>query len=542
VTYREIYLAALMEGYNLMVGIRHIFLLVIISMSLSLCIPAFGQTTVEEFIGQGTAFYSQGKYDEAIKAFDMAVELIKQAKDLPSKLKMSKLDNTVKIIGIDPTDFSRIRVSLLINKSCALGGSLKKGDFKIEEDGKSVSIDNFYFSGNDSNQKLDLAVVFDITGSMSEEISAMKSKVQGLTNQLKGAGIDTRYELVTFADRYSVKTNWTGDPSVFKSSVNSLQAIGGDDEPEVSLDAISHVLSMGFRSDAQKVILVITDAHAHYKNDGSSFSNSTKEEIEKDLRDAGVIFIPISPTFTKSSSYEDLREVANDIQSMWIDINSADFSTILDQFQGILTGTYVIEYTSPDQTQTESRIAKVSVSAPGCVDGYDSNSYNKPGKSFTVPNFGNIIVTPPLDAGHIKENTAADIDKGVNDKQILVTVGKGFFIDNLEAQYLEAPPGKSYLVLPVQFENIGYDSLEYNPFYCKVAIDNVQYNGALLGVYFEQEGYSSLDNVVTLKDGGKIKGYLEFEVPKETTNYDFVFEPISISKYNIVYVKGDVSP
>jgi hypothetical protein len=531
-----------MEGNNLMVDVRRVILLVIISMAISLFLPASGQTTVEDFIGQGTAFYNQGKYNEAIKAFDMAVDLIKQGKNMPVKSAMSEFDNNVNIIGIDPTDFSRVKVSLLINKSCALGSSLKKGDFKIEEDGKSVAIDKYYFSGNASNQKLDLAVIFDVTGSMSEEISAMKSKVQGLTNQLKGAGIDTRYALVTFADRYSVKTNWTSDPSVFKSSVNSLQAIGGDDEPEVSLDAISRALSMGFRSDAQKVILVITDAHAHYRNDGSNFSNSTKEEIEKDLREAGVIFIPISPIFNKSSSYEDLREISNDIQSMWIDINSADFSTILDQFQGILTGTYVIEYISPDQTKTEGRIVKVSVNAPECVDGYDSNSYNKPGESFTVPDFGNIISTDSLDAGQIKEKTAAGIAKGVNEKQILVTVGKGFFIDNLEAQYLEAPPGKSYLVLPIQFENRGYDSLEYNPFYCKVTVDNVQYNEALLGVYFEQEGYSSLNNVVTLKDGGKIKGYLEFEVPKATTNYEFVFEPISISKYNIVYVKGDVSP
>jgi hypothetical protein len=525
-----------------MIEIRRVILLVIISMALSLCIPTFGQTTVEDLIGQGTAFYSQGKYDEAIKAFDETIELITQVQNMPISAKMSGINNTVKIIGIDPTDFSRIKVSLLINKTCALGSSLKKGDFKIEEDGKSVAIDNFYFSGNASNQRLDLAVVFDVTGSMSEEISAMKSKVQGLTNQLKSAGIDTRYALVSFTDSYSVKTNWTSDPSVFKSSINSLQAIGGGDEPEVSLDAIGAVLSMGFRSDAQKVILVITDAHAHYENDSSAFSNSTKKEIEKDLKGSGVIFIPISPTFDKSSSYEDLREVADDIQSMWIDINSADFSTILEQFQVILTGTYMIEYTSPDQTQTESRIVTVSVDAPGCVIGSDSNLYDKPGNAIAVSNYGNMITTNPLNANHVKYDTANRGANGADDKQITVTVGEGFFRDNLEAQYLEAPPGKNYLVLPIQFENQGYDSLEYNPFYCKVTVDNVQYNEALLGVYFEQAGYPSLDNVVTLKDGGKIKGYLEFEVPKGTTNYEFVFEPISILKYNIVYVEGEVSP
>ena len=46
--------------------------------------------------------------------------------------------------------------------------------------------------------------------------------------------------------------------------------------------------------------------------------------------------------------------------------------------------------------------------------------------------------------------------------------------------------------------------------------------------------------MVTLKDGGKIKGYIGFEVPKGTSNYEFVFEPISLFEYNIVYVKGEI--
>lgn len=126
------------------------------------------------------------------------------------------------------------------------------------------------------------------------------------------------------------------------------------------------------------------------------------------------------------------------------------------------------------------------------------------------------------------------------DKQVTVTVGKGILMDSVG--YSEAQPGNTYLVLPLQFENQGYDSLDYNPYYCKVTVDNVQYNDAFIGYSLAQIGYHSLDDVVTLKDGGKIKGYMGFEVPKGTNAYEFVFEPISISPwgYNIVYVKGDI--
>jgi hypothetical protein len=36
-------------------------------------------------------------------------------------------------------------------------GNLKIEDFKVEENGNEAAIDNFYFTGNASGQKLDLA-------------------------------------------------------------------------------------------------------------------------------------------------------------------------------------------------------------------------------------------------------------------------------------------------------------------------------------------------------------------------------------------------
>ena len=293
-------------------------------------------------------------------------------------------NSTIQIIGIDSTAFPKIKVSLFINKFCALAGDLKRENFKVKEDGNDPVIDNFYFSGNVSGQKLDFAVVFDDTGSMGEEIAAMKSKVKDLTDTLKASEINATYSLVSFKDSVSVKTEWTDDPDLFKKKINSLQPHGGDDEPEVSFDAIAAVLEMGFRPDAQKVILVITDAHAHYENDSSAFSMYTKADIEKGLKESGAIFIPISPMFEKSSNYVDLRDVANDIQNTWIDINSAEFSTILEQIQGMLTGTYVIEYTSPDQAPAENRTVLVAVNNPGCAKGSDAGSYISPG-SITIP-------------------------------------------------------------------------------------------------------------------------------------------------------------
>jgi tetratricopeptide (TPR) repeat protein len=51
---------------------RFIFFLMTLAV---LCAPAFGQTTANDWIDKGNALGLQGKFDEAIQAFDKAEEL-----------------------------------------------------------------------------------------------------------------------------------------------------------------------------------------------------------------------------------------------------------------------------------------------------------------------------------------------------------------------------------------------------------------------------------------------------------------------------------
>ena len=302
-------------------------------------------------------------------------------------------NNTIEILGIDSTAFPKLKANVVVDKFCALAGNLRKENFKVHEDGKDAAIDNFYFTGNASGHKLDLAVVFDDTRSMQPEIDAMKSKVVDLTNTIKTSGLEANYSLVPFEDSVSVKPKWTADPEIFKKNVEKLYANGGGDEPEDALDAIEAALSMGFRPNAQKVILVITDAHAHYKNDSSGFSKYTKDQVEKDLKGAGVIFIPVSPAFQKPTGYVDLRGVANDTQSIWIDVKSANFSAILEQFKGIITGNYMVEYTSPNETAIGNRNVTITVDAPGCAKGLVSSFYTRPDDANSPPVVDDLVAT-----------------------------------------------------------------------------------------------------------------------------------------------------
>jgi len=328
---------------------------------------------------------------------------------------LSSEDNIINILGIDPTAYPKIKVNIFVDESCAATGGIVKDDFTVEEDGTGVSIDSLYFTGRASGQKLDLAVVFDETDTMADEIKAMKSNVDDLTNKIKASNIDARYSLVTFKTEVLTKIEWTDDPEVFKREVNQLRAYGGFyQRPEDSLGAVAKALSFGFRPDAQKIVIVITDEPSMQRGDGWSNSTYHQDDVQQELLDAGVMLVAVSPDFRSRSIpsniprsdlplYADMRELAQNSGGLWIDIYSADLSVILDQLEEIITGTYVIEYTSPATTTIGSRTVSVSVNAPDCVEGEVSSTYMPPA-SPTVPNRPPIIFSLDSDKASPQES------------------------------------------------------------------------------------------------------------------------------------------
>jgi hypothetical protein len=286
-----------------------------------------------------------------------------------------------------------VKVNDFVNTTCAKSGGLKVEDFKIKEDDNDVAIDSFYFTGNASGQMLDMVIVFDDTGSMGNEIDALKLKVANLTHKINSSKLDARYSLITVKqDIVATKTNWTNDES-FINTIGKLSASGGDEGPENSLGGIERALSWGFRPDSQKVIIVVTDELSHQKGDESN-SSYKMEYARSDLLNSGAILIAISPDFRNQNvdsnvprsdllKYADMRELASEVSGLWIDIKTADFSTILEQLQGRLTGTYVIEYASPDLTPDTNRTVTVEVNNPSCDEAVGSTNmtYKSPMKT-----------------------------------------------------------------------------------------------------------------------------------------------------------------
>jgi hypothetical protein len=231
--------------------------------------------------------------------------------------------------------------------------------------------------------------VFDDTGSMWDEIGTMKTKCKELTDAIEAAGIDARYALVSFKDSPEIDQSWTSDATVFKSAIDALSATGGGDEPEDNLDAIEMGLGLGFRAEAQKIIIDITDAHTHYAGDGSGYADYTMPEVEYDLISYGVALFVVSPDFgtmtavkgnqgmavplTSSTTDNDKKILAEDVGGLWMDIDAADFAEILDSIVGVITTAYHIDYTTTDPAEDcTDRTVRITVHDP--LEGIDSDT------------------------------------------------------------------------------------------------------------------------------------------------------------------------
>ncbi|XP_047463493.1 von Willebrand factor A domain-containing protein 7-like [Mugil cephalus] len=105
-----------------------------------------------------------------------------------------------------------------------------------------------------------LCFVVDTTGSMSDDIDAVRTVTSSIINSKVGTEDEPSiYILVPFNDPDFGPAMKTSDPNVFKDYIQSLTASGGGDTPEMSLSGLQLALTS---APSNSEIFVFTDAPA----------------------------------------------------------------------------------------------------------------------------------------------------------------------------------------------------------------------------------------------------------------------------------------
>lgn len=185
-------------------------------------------------------------------------------------------------------------------------------------------------AGKESN-KVDIVFIIDATGSMSDEINAVKNNVASFSENLIDSGLDIRFCIIDYRDItisgedtnvYTVAgSHWMNDIDSVINTLASISVSGGGDTPETVIDPLGYVADnglMSWRSDAYRFAFVLTDANHKTAN---NYGYNNLNEVADKLAEMEVVTSVIC-----SSSYNDYQYLYEKTGGIWADIYSSNFS------------------------------------------------------------------------------------------------------------------------------------------------------------------------------------------------------------------------
>jgi hypothetical protein len=187
-----------------------------------------------------------------------------------------------------------------------------------------------------TDKKVDIVFVFDTTNSMGGEISELRAVANKFATGLEASNIDFQLGLVEFRDfpetcdgfscgspgdfAYQVKGNGTltSEIDTFSSWIKELKAGGGGSVgPEAILAALRHAGSdLTWRIDAEKVIILLTDAGPHPDGSCCNAEGDTLEGTVFTLTDQGARVYVIGPDDAS------LKQIATNTGGQFYEIRS----------------------------------------------------------------------------------------------------------------------------------------------------------------------------------------------------------------------------
>ncbi|MDJ0718485.1 MAG: VWA domain-containing protein [Prochloraceae cyanobacterium] len=180
------------------------------------------------------------------------------------------------VVDLSPSTDSSISKPAYTTEFEPTGEVSRRHHSEIRSEPQPINADSILGLSTNLISKLqrsgDIMFVLDCTESMKGEIEAIKDTIIDFADSIKAEGINLRVGLIEFRDRLINEEHrvlrfngeiFTKDPIAFRQEVSQLTAIGGGDWPESSLDAIMLAIHQPFAPEAQKVIVLVTDAPPH---------------------------------------------------------------------------------------------------------------------------------------------------------------------------------------------------------------------------------------------------------------------------------------
>jgi len=169
-----------------------------------------------------------------------------------------------------------------------------------------------------AKQALDVAIVFDTTGSMGDELGYLQREVESIAARLheKLPTIEPRWSLVVYRDRsddYVARSfDFTPKVSKFRRTLAEQSANGGGDYPEAVVQGLRATDGLGWRREngVAKVAFWIADAPSH-EGEGKAFGNVVRSITQLDRAIVRMLEIEVSGKHVPVADREVIRSVGS---------------------------------------------------------------------------------------------------------------------------------------------------------------------------------------------------------------------------------------
>ncbi|MBP7998131.1 MAG: DUF11 domain-containing protein [Chloroflexi bacterium] len=166
--------------------------------------------------------------------------------------------------------------------------------------------------------KLDVAFLFDITGSMEGLIDSATSGANTIMTNVRTLVPDSNFAVGTFGD-YDDPYAWqqdadiTASNGVIQTALDNIVTGGGGDFEEAYLRALYESQNFSWREDARRIVIIFGDSIAHDPDAGVDGVLGTSDDLRQDniLRDIRNSNITVIGVYTESEVaffYEEISE------------------------------------------------------------------------------------------------------------------------------------------------------------------------------------------------------------------------------------------
>jgi hypothetical protein len=159
-------------------------------------------------------------------------------------------------------------------------------------------------------RQLDLALVIDTTGSMSDELNYLKVEIDHIAAEVheRFPNVDQRFGLILYRDQgdeYVTRSfDFTPALTDFRRTLAAQSANGGGDYPEAMHLALEQSTQLSWRgAGTARIVFLVADAPPH-----SQFAQRTLDAVQK-LRRQGVTVFPVASSGVREQAEFIMRAI-----------------------------------------------------------------------------------------------------------------------------------------------------------------------------------------------------------------------------------------